>query len=591
MDILIVDDDMVDREHIKRILKRGDRNCAILEAESVDEGLALLTKHVYDVILLDCNLPQRDGIELLKELKQNTSYSSTAVIMMSTSEDEKLALDCLNAGAQDFITKQEISTFRLRRAILNAQTRFNLEQALVKSYQKVKLLAEHDSLTGLANRHLFDESLKLSVTKNERESSNIALILIDLDHFKYVNDNHGHDVGDQLLIKVVNRIRSCLRGTELFARLGGDEFAITINQLGNPEDANLVAMRIINVLHKPFIIGEATVKSGASIGISLHPNDGKTSEELFKHADIAMYRAKKNGRNQYSFFESKMKEQFLARYIIENKLHKALANKEFILYYQPIFEPGTAKLLGFETLIRWQRNNKFLSPDEFIPIAESSGLIVEIGGWIITEAIQQISLWNIGRLKPLTLAINLSPVQLGAPNLVKLIDSCLLENNLKPELIEFELTETALLIDSETTRRVIESISNLGCRLALDDFGTGFSSLSHLSQFPIDSVKIDKSITMGVSSQGQTERIAAGLVAMIQSLGMESIAEGVESAQHLTWCKENGVNKVQGYFFERPLPIEQVETNYLSAKITRINSELPENDDSQLSDSVESSPK
>ncbi|MCJ8296674.1 MAG: diguanylate cyclase, partial [Colwellia sp.] len=273
MKLLIVDDDIVDRELVRRTLKRSNIAGDLTEVESVDEAIEQLRKTDFDAILLDYNLPQRNGIELLLELKNDMNTRSVAVIMISTSEDDELALNCINAGAQDFLVKTEINAFRLKRAIVSAKARSDLEKRLFKSYQQTKELAEHDSLTGLANRYYFDESLIKDIKSNQRDKTTLALLLIDLDHFKFVNDNYGHDVGDQLLVEVAKRISTCLRGNELFARLGGDEFAITLTRLVSTNAASIVAQRIIKALSAPFEIEQHSIQSGASIGISNSPSD------------------------------------------------------------------------------------------------------------------------------------------------------------------------------------------------------------------------------------------------------------------------------------------------------------------------------
>ncbi len=306
MEILIVDDDQVDRTHIKRALRRSDTKCEVTEVENVDSAASALQKNCFDAILLDYNMPQRNGLELLHEVRSENLKKSSAIIMMSTSEDEELAMECLQAGAQDFIAKSDITGYRLRRAILGAKARFDMEQKLKESYFKVKQLAEQDDLTKLANRYLFDDSLKRIILNNNRKEYKIALILFDLDHFKYVNDTHGHDVGDKLLQMVVKRIYTCLRGGELFSRLGGDEFAIILNHIKQVGEVESVALRILKILEPPFVIGEACIDMAASIGISIYPDSSNSATEIFKRADIAMYKAKNLGRNQMAFFEDEM---------------------------------------------------------------------------------------------------------------------------------------------------------------------------------------------------------------------------------------------------------------------------------------------
>ncbi|MBQ0799265.1 MAG: EAL domain-containing protein [Porticoccaceae bacterium] len=564
MDILIVDDDRADREHLRRTLKRNDAECRIVEALTVEEGLERFREQAFDVILLDYRMPKRDGIEMLLELRSEPKENSTAIVMMSTSEEEQLALDCLHAGAQDFLVKSDITSARLGRAILNAQTRFELEKKLYHSYQKVKQLAEQDNLTGLANRYLFDESLKFILANTKRGEQKLALLFIDLDNFKYVNDAHGHDVGDDLLKKVVTRIQGDLRNNELFARLGGDEFGIILNNLTHIQDASRVAQRIISSLAQPFRLNDTQVKSGASIGIAIYPDNGKTAKELFKFADIAMYRAKKLGRNQVCFFEGQMQKQFSVRYKIETKLRNALANNEFTLNYQPVINPKLNRLEGFEALIRWKMNGEQLSPEVFIPIAESCGLIIAIGRWTIDEALGQLASWKKISKASLTMAINLSAAQLTDTNLPKFIKKQLKKHNINAREIEFELTETALLDSSQNKFETINKIHDLGCRIALDDFGTGYSSVSHLQNFPISTVKIDKSLMPSATSNKKELSLIRSLAVMIQSLGLDISGEGVESKQHADLCCELNIEKAQGYYFDKALPIKEIEAKYLS---------------------------
>ncbi len=562
MNILIVDDDQVDRTHIKRMLRRIDSDSIIVEAEDVDSALLLLIEQNFDVVLLDYTMPKKNGLELLKEIQEKYIEKHSAIIMMSTSEQEELALSCLQAGAHDFIIKSDLTGYRLHRAILAAQTRFDMEIKLKESYEKVKQLAEQDSLTKLANRYFFDESLKLTVANNERQKHKTVLLLFDLDHFKYVNDTHGHDVGDILLQKVVHRIHTCLRGNEVFSRLGGDEFAIILNHVDRVGDAEKVAMRILNVLIKPFCIKDAQINMAASIGISIYPDNANGASDLFKKADIAMYKAKKLGRNQIAFFEDEMQKQFLNRYRIENDLKQALDKQQFELFYQPVFNCKNQTVVGFEALLRWHSDQGLISPDIFIPIAEESRLIKPIGRWVISQACLQISIWQ-EHCPDLTMAINLSPVQLSDNLLMSHIKKCFKQYNIKPKTIEFEITETALLDDSWQTQAIINSLSDLGCKIALDDFGTGFSSLSHLHHFPIDTVKIDKSLMPSEEMDFANEKLVHGLVIMLQYLKLNIIAEGIEFQSHLTLCQSLNIQKLQGFFLSEPVPPDEINKTAL----------------------------
>jgi diguanylate cyclase (GGDEF)-like protein len=563
MNILIVDDDLIDREMIVRALSRSKILCNITQVEMVDEALAILSKTAFDIVLLDYNLPKRNGIELLIELKDMPAHFNTVVIMTSTSKEDDLAIKSINAGAQDFLIKSEIDTFRLQRAIANAQVRASLEQELLRSHQRTKELAEKDNLTGLANRYYFDESLSHEIKKQQRDKSKIALLLIDLDYFKFVNDNYGHDIGDKLLIAVTKRITSCLRGSELFARLGGDEFAITLTNLESPYGASAVAKRIIESLQKPFEIETHVISSGASIGISLCPSDSTDVKELFKYADIAMYRSKGEGRSQFSFFEAKMQESFLENFLIENQLRSAIKDNDFYLLYQPVIGSLNGMITGVEALIRFDIDGVSQRPDIFIPVAEKSRLIIDIGQWVIEEAIRQLSIWQKSQHATLTMSINLSSIQLTDKNLIDHIKTCLNTYHVNASSIEFELTETALLVEQEDSAIMIRNLSDLGCKISLDDFGTGFSSISHLQNFPIDIVKIDKSLMPSASDKKNAPQFLGGLVVMVQTMELDTIAEGIETETDLNLCIKLGVNKMQGYYFSKPLPADELEKRYL----------------------------
>jgi len=563
MKILIVDDDQLDREQVIRTLKRGGLRADVTEASSVDAGLKIYAQQHFDLILLDYRLPLRDGIEMILELKNEQRDTSTAFVMMSSAEDESIAVKCIQAGAQDFLVKSDITVTQLRRAILHATTRFELERKLLETYQEVKVLAETDSLTGLPNRYCFDESLKQAIVNIRRDDHKIALLLFDLDNFKLVNDSFGHDAGDLLLKKVVSRIKGCLRGNELFSRLGGDEFAITLTNLTTSEQASMVARRILRVMQKPVEIAKTKFKASASIGIVIYPENAQTSEELFKYADIAMYRAKKQGRNQACFFEDEMQLRFQGRLKLELELEAAIEKQELRLHYQPVINPEQDKVTGFEALLRWQTGETLRLPDEFIGIAEETHQIVNIGLWVAEEAISTLAKWNAHRVNPLVMAINVSALQLADLSLVEHIGRCLAEYGVPANLIEIELTETALFKDTANTRKTISAINDLECRLSLDDFGTGYSSISHLRNYPISIVKIDKSLMPLDKNDTRNISLVKGLVSMASILGLDIVAEGVETSEHLMLCRQLGIKRIQGYYYSKPLPLALIEENFL----------------------------
>jgi diguanylate cyclase (GGDEF)-like protein len=529
----------------------------------------MYSSNAYDVVLVDYQMPQRNGLDMIVELRRESKDNSTAIVMMSSSEDEQLSLDSIHAGAQDFLLKSEISSARLKRALLQASTRFELEKKLYSTYQTVKSLAETDSLTGLSNRYFFDESLKQVLAINNRSKKKVALLLFDLDDFKMVNDSFGHDVGDILLKKVVARIKGCLRGSETFARLGGDEFAIMLGNLDSSDQAGQVARRIISVLYKPFDIASTSIKATLSLGISLFPDNGKTSEELFKNADIAMYRAKKNGRNQICFFEDEMQHKFHNRVKTEAELRVAIEREEFQLYYQPVINSKNNKLEGFEALIRWNIDGEVRTPDKFMNIAEETRQILSMGFWVIEEAIAMLAIWNQKYNCSLTMAINVSAHQLSDVALVQHLSDCLKRHNVAAELIDIELTETALFKDTSETQDVIVGINDLNCRLSLDDFGTGFSSISHLRNYPITVVKIDKSLMPQGKDDLKLIALIESMVSMASILGLDIVAEGVETEYQLMLCKQFNIQHIQGYYFSPPLKQQDIEEKYLERLIIK----------------------
>ena len=563
MKILLVDDDLADREIIKRTLSRNIGEFELIEANSAEEGLKAAELESFDVLLLDYRMPEVDGIEMVIELRSKPNLGETAIVMMSATDDEVLALSCLQAGAQDFIPKNEITATKLKRAIIQAKKRFELEKKVYDSFCQVRELAEKDSLTGLSNRYHFEEALKVSIDNNKRFQSNIALLLLDLDHFKNVNDTYGHEVGDKLLKYVVNLVKQCLRGNELFGRLGGDEFAIFITGLNLISGATSVAQRIIKSLENPIEIDGHTIQCGVSIGIALHPQNASTAESLTKYADIAMYRAKKQGRNQLCYFENEMQQQFSRSYKVEMELKKAVINKDFDLHYQPVINVKDKSIIGVEALIRWPNSKLNSTPDEFIPIAEQSNIIDKIGEWVLETAIKQLAIWHRKFNKPLTMAINISAKQLNNSTLIPTFEYMLNKYDINPESIVLEFTETALLAQDEKNNQRITELYRLGCKLALDDFGTGFSSLSHLLNYPINIVKLDKSLLPNCDSEERHLSIVKGIAAMAKTIGLHIIAEGVETQYQSDLCADLKVDELQGYFFEKALPAHELAEKWL----------------------------
>jgi diguanylate cyclase (GGDEF)-like protein len=424
-----------------------------------------------------------------------------------------------------------------------------------RSEAKIAHMALHDTLTGLPNRVLLNERLEDALRRVKRGEI-VAMHLLDLDHFKTVNDSLGHPAGDKLLRTVADRLRALVRETDTIARMGGDEFAIVQSAIAQPADATSLAHRAIEAVSAPYQIEGHQVVIGTSVGIAVGPSDGANPEQLIRNADLALYRAKGDGRSTYRFFEPEMDAQMQVRRSLEDDLRKALSGSQFELHYQPVVNLAKNDVSGFEALIRWRHPEKGLvSPGTFIPLAEEIGFIVALGEWAIREACAAASKWPAG----LRVAVNLSPVQFRSPGLVHVVVGALAASGLAPDRLELEITENTLLQDSEATLSTLYQLRGLGVRIAMDDFGTGYSSLSYLQSFPFDKIKIDRSFVKDIADGVGSLNIVRAVAAMANGLGMETTAEGVETPEQLETVKAEGCTEMQGFVFSRPLPAEQVE--------------------------------
>jgi len=561
--VLLVDDDSVDREMVRRLLDRSELSYRVTEAITVDEGLEAYRKDNFDIILLDYRMPKRNGDEMIIEVRTQMTNSRSAIIVLSTSDEEKLAKECIKAGAQDVIVKSELTSQRIRAAINNAQLRFELEEQQKARYLEAKANAEKDLLTGLPNRFVFDETLQRAVTRSAEHGEQLALVLFDIDNFKNINDIHGHDIADQVLIEVANRVVKFLKHGEMLSRLHGDEFGILISDLKDIYNLSLLAKQIILINKEVDIKDDLTIKLNISIGIALNPKSCIDHKELVKCANIALYRAKKQQGSQYHFFYPEMKDKLVRRYEIEKKLGSAVSNNDLILLFQPIIDMNSKELCGFEALLRFNNNFTLQSfPDEFIPIAEEIGAIEEIGKWVIERAIMQLADWNKRFSKALTMSINLSAIQIESDCLCESIKNSLQKYELAPSLLEFEITETVMFNCTKGFITKIEDIRALGCKIALDDFGTGFSSISHLMDLPISTVKLDKSIMPNERDSSKKKLLLEALILMINKLGLEMVAEGIEDLSHLKLIESFNVDRAQGYYFMKPAAKKAIESTY-----------------------------
>jgi diguanylate cyclase (GGDEF)-like protein/PAS domain S-box-containing protein len=420
---------------------------------------------------------------------------------------------------------------------------------------KMSYLAQHDSLTDLPNRILLNDRLSEAIALSRRYRRQLALLFLDLDRFKHINDSLGHIVGDGLLQSVGLRLLTCVRSSDTVSRLGGDEFVVLLWEVKHAQDAAITADKILKALREPHHIMQHELHVTGSIGIVTYPDDGTDADTLLKRADVAMYHAKDTGRDSYQFFKSEMNVRAMERQSLEDSLRHAIERCELSLHYQPKMDLATGTIIGVEALVRWHHPQRgIVPPGQFIAIAEDCGLIVPIGRWVLREACRQARVWQDAGLPQMCMAVNVSAVELRASGFVAGMRTILKETNLEPRYLELELTETVLMEDSRSVADVLKELKDIGVLLALDDFGTGYSSLSHLKRFPIDALKIDQSFVRDLTTDEDDASIVTAVIGMGKNLHMRVVAEGVETPEQLAMLREYGCPQGQGYYFSRPVP-------------------------------------
>jgi diguanylate cyclase (GGDEF)-like protein/PAS domain S-box-containing protein len=468
-----------------------------------------------------------------------------------------LTPDCIliRRGGQEATIEDSAAPIHDRRGrVTGAVMVFHDVTAARAQSLRMSYLAQHDSLTDLPNRILLNDRLSQFMALAKRHHKKLALLFLDLDRFKHVNDSLGHSVGDSSLRSVAMRLLACVRSSDTVSRQGGDEFVVLLSEMAHAKDAAIIAEKVLFALAKPYNIDQHELHLTASIGIVTYPDDGTDAETLMKNADVAMYHAKAAGRNNYQFFKAEMNFHAAERQSLENGLRHALEREEFTLYYQPKVCLETGEVIGAEALIRWRHPERGLvPPDQFIPVAEECGFVVEMGRWVLREACRQARIWQKSGLPALQIAVNISAVELRAKEFVPQVRAILAQTGLRPCDLELELTETFLMQDSNSTAAVLNELKAIGVRLALDDFGTGYSSLSYVKRFPIDTLKIDQSFVRDIAIDADDAIIVSAVISMGKSLHMRVVAEGVESREQLEFLQSHGCPFAQGYLFGPPV--------------------------------------
>ncbi|MDP6873100.1 MAG: EAL domain-containing protein [Alphaproteobacteria bacterium] len=526
----------------------GD-NLRLSWAKTWKDGLAELRSNSHDVALIGYRLGVRTGLELIVKAASLRNCDA-AMILMTGQDDSEIDLQAMEAGAMDYLVKGSLSKDQLARSI-----RYSIKQKRVQS--RLSRLAEYDSLTSLANRALFDRLLADAVAQCQRTDKPFALLLVDIDEFKAVNDAYGHAVGDRVLIQSARRLTRCVRETDFVARLSGDEFAVVATNMESDAGATAIARKIIREMSAPIRTGDDEVTVACSIGIDTMTSGQHDQEQLLKNADLALHQAKKAGRLSFRFYDDALDARERERKALEVELRAAIVEQRFQLYYQPKIRAADHHCIGCEALLRLQRPGQAPSlPADLIDIAETTGLIAELGDWIVRDVCRQIAAWNADGFRPSSVAINISPIQFRKGDLVALVRSATEEFGIDPAVLEFEITEGLVIENAEHVAEALEALRTLGVKVSIDDFGTGYSSLAYLTKFPVDKLKVDRFFVTGIPGNRTHEMIASTVVHLARNLNIDVVVEGVETEAQLLFFDTLSCDELQGYYFSPPIPAD-----------------------------------
>ncbi|HET7525731.1 MAG TPA: EAL domain-containing protein, partial [Burkholderiaceae bacterium] len=475
-----------------------------------------------------------------------------------------------SADKRGFTDEVVLLLRRMSDNIAFALNTLDHEEDRARSHERISYLANHDALTGLPNRLMFGEQLESALAHAQRHQRTCAVLFIDLDRFKLINDSLGHDAGDELLQVMSRRLKGCLRASDIVARLGGDEFVVLLREVAEVHHIGGIARKILDAALEPIELNGQECRISASVGISVYPSDAQDAATLMKNADMAMYCAKEEGKNNFQFFSTEIRSQSMQRLTMETRLRRALERKELLLHYQPKLDVQTGDITGVEALLRWQSPDLgMVAPNDFIGLAEETGLIVPIGRWVLRTACAQNMAWIEAGLPRVSMAVNLSARQFATDSLVDDVEAALRESGMPAELLELEITEGMVIANPERALRVLSSIKAMGVRLAIDDFGTGYSSLAQLKHFPIDTLKVDRSFIRDIPNDNEDRAITEAIIAMGKSLGLNIVAEGVETVHQLNFLRHRSCDEMQGFYFSKPVAADDL------AKLLREHDSAP----------------
>jgi diguanylate cyclase (GGDEF)-like protein len=558
LSLLYVEDDESTREMITLILNQKFPQLTVYLADNGRNGLELFATHQPDIVLTDILMPDMDGISMSREIK--ALNTGARIIVLTAISNTSFIIDAIDIGISHYVLKP-VQIDKLVSAVDSCLNGILLERQLWQQEEHIRHIAYHDPLTGLPNRELFNELLHLALAQAQRHNGNglIAVLFLDLDRFKVINDTLGHSVGDQLLQAVAQRLKECCRrDRDVIARRGGDEFLILLPELDTTQEAARIAQKIIDAFAQAFVLPEHELFISTCIGISIFPDDGSDADTLVRNADMAMYRAKDHGRNQYHLYNLAINAQTSKRLAMEINLRKAMERSEFFLNYQPKVNVKTGRVVSFEALVRWRNPELGLvEPKQFIPLAEETGLVVQLGEWVLRTACAQNRAWQDANFPPMRVAVNFSPRQFQILRLADMVEKVLAETHLAPCWLELEVTEGIMLQNMENTITTLCRLSELGVHISIDDFGTGYSSLSYIKKLPINTLKIDQSFVNDITFNADDAAIATAVITMAQSLKLNVIAEGVENEDQARFLDSLDCAEMQGFFFSRPLSAEE----------------------------------